>query len=151
MFRSVRCPRVTVVLCDLFCRHFVFWSQNTESTCKPNLKVPINYVQTITYATIKTFFRVYNKAIRRNSENRLSINDFLFGIYRGKIILPWYKLAVLWSSKHKINLNNSFNKVLVYSVGLTAQATRPSYREQQALITLCESWRSVNLKHRYIH
>jgi len=49
VFGGERRHRVTVVLCDLFERYFVFCSHTTVNTCKTNLKGPINYVYTITY------------------------------------------------------------------------------------------------------
>jgi len=41
VFGSERRHGVTVVLCYLLERIFVFWSQNTVNTCKTNLISPI--------------------------------------------------------------------------------------------------------------
>jgi hypothetical protein len=36
------------------------------------------------------------------------------------------------------NLNNSYNNVLAFSFGRTVKANHPNYKQQPALITLCE-------------
>jgi hypothetical protein len=40
--------------------------------------------------------------------------------------------------KYKINMNDSINEILAPRFGHTEKTTRPKYKQQPGLITLCE-------------